>query len=118
MKAFLFSVSVIILMIAAILFNSFYVKSATKEMAAALEAVQNCDLSQSQALRERWQDVQKKLELSISATDMAEVSNRLTELCTAAEFKNAEAFERARALCLDGIARIQDLERLSFLHIL
>jgi hypothetical protein len=118
MKAFLFSTSVLTLMIIAILCNSFYVKDATKEVKATLQTMQSCDIVQSRALQERWQNMQKKLELSISAADMAEVSNRLTELCTAAEFKNEEAFERARALCLDGITRIQDLERFSFLHIL
>ena len=118
MKTFLFSVSVLILMVIAILFNSCYVKSATKAMEGALEELQTCDLAQSRSLWEHWQDTQKKLELSISAADMAEVSDHLTELCVAAQFENKEAFERARALCLDGIARIRDLECFSLLHIL
>ena len=118
MKTFLFSVSVLTLMIVALLFNSYYVKSATKEMEEALQELHSCDVAQSRILQERWQDTQKKLELSISAADMAEVSDHFTELCMAAQFDNEEAFERARALCLDSIARIRDLECFSLLHIL
>ena len=118
MKTFLFSISVFTLMVVALLFNSYYVKTATKELAEALQELQTCDIAQSQILRERWQDTQKKLELSISAADMAEVSDHLTELCVAAQFESKEAFEQARALCLDDVARIRDLEYFSLLHIL
>ena len=118
MKAFLFSVSVLTLMIVAILCNSCYVKSITHEMKQTLESMQCCALPATEALQKRWQKAEKKLELSISAADIGEISTRLSELCVAARFENKEAFEQARALCLNGIARIQDLERFSFLHIL
>ena len=118
MKVFLFSTSVLALMIVAILCNGLYVKSITREMASGLTELPSCELSASQTLQARWEKAEKTLELSVSSSDLTEVSNRLTELCVAAAFENEEAFERARALCLDGIARIHDFERFSFLHIL
>ncbi len=49
---------------------------------------------------------------------MNEVETHLAELCVAARMNDKEAFERARALSLCGIARIRDLERFSLLHML
>ena len=118
MKIFLFSIGILLLMVILIVCNSLYVKSITTEIAGDLAKLPACELAGSQALQERWAKAEKRMELSISSSDMDEVANYFAELCVAAEFENKEAFERARTLCLDGIARIHDFERFSFLHIL
>lgn len=118
MKTFLFSVSVLALITIIILCNAFYVRSVTEEMQRDLEKLSSCDQAPSQAILTHWHSKEGVLELSVSAMDMNEVSNHLTELCVAARLNDKEAFERARALCLDSIARIRELERFSFLHIL
>lgn len=118
MKTFLFSIAALALMIAVILCNSAYVKSITNEMESELKALTPCAQAPAEALLDRWYEEQTLLQLSVSTTDMTEIENHLTELCTAAQTNDKEAFERARALCLCGIARVRDLERFSLLHIL
>ncbi len=118
MKTFLFSIVTLALMIAVILCNSAYVKSVTNGMEGELKALPSCAQTPAEALLSRWREEQLLLQLSVSSMDMNEIENHLTELCTAAQTNDKEAFERARALCLCGIARIRDLERFSLLHIL
>ncbi len=118
MKTFLFSIGALALMIVIIVCNAVYIKNVTGEMQRGLEELQSCDEVPSQALLARWRNEEKLLELSISATDMSEIANHLTELCVAARLEDKETFERARALCLCGIVRIRELERFSLLHIL
>lgn len=120
MKTFLFSICALALLIAIILANAAFVGRVTDEMKSGLQALPVCAQAseQARALLAHWEHEEKRLELSVSATDMNEVSNQLTVLCVAARLNDEEAFERARALCLLGLTRIRDLERFSFLHIL
>ena len=120
MKAFLFSICVMGLLIAVILVNAAYVGRVSEEMQSALSHLPECSKAteEAQALLLRWQKEEKLLELSVSAIDMNDICNLLTELCVAARLNNEEAFEQARALCLLGLSRIHLLERFSFLHIL
>ena len=120
MKTFIFSILMLLLLITVIFFNAHYVKDVTTNMQDGLEALPTCAQAneQAQALFSYWQAQEKRLELSVPATDMNDVSNRLTELCVATQAKDKEAFEQARALCLLGLMRIQEFERFSFLHIL
>ena len=120
MKVFIFSIFALALLIALIITNSFYVRNLTENAYLTLKEIPPVTQAsdQAQALLQRWQAEEKILELSVAASEISEVTNRLTELCTAIQFKDEEAFERARALCLLGLARIHDYERFSFLHIL
>lgn len=120
MKVFLFSVAILALLLAMIIGNGFYVRSVTKEVQDDLEALPPCQNAQEevQALLAYWRGKEKLLELSVSAADMNEFDNHLAELSVAARLNDEKAFERARTLCLCGIARIHELERFSFLHIL
>ncbi len=120
MKTFLFSLCTLALLVGAILLNAAYVRSFTAQMQSELQDLPDCTQADEQArsLLSCWQEKEKVLELSISAADRKEVGDRLIELCVAARLDDEEAFERARALCLDSITRIQDLERFSLLHIL
>ena len=120
MKTFLFSLCALALLVGAILCNAAYVRNFTGRMQQDLQSLPACAQAKEEAdaLLCCWQEKEKILELSISATDRKEVGDRLIELCVAARLDDEEAFERARALCLDSITRIQDLERFSFLHIL
>ncbi len=120
MKTFLFSVCALALLIGVIFINAAYVGRVTNDMQNDLKNLPACAQASEQAekLLARWKSEEKLLALSVSATDMNELGNHLTELGAAARLNDEEAFERARALCLLGLARIQDLERVSFLHIL
>lgn len=118
MKTFLFSLTALILIVAAILCNSAYVKNVTNEMENELTLLPLCAQAPAEALAERWHEEEVLLQLSVGAADMNEVETHLAELCVAARMNDKEAFERARALSLCGIARIRDLERFSLLHIL
>jgi len=120
MKSFLFSILALLLLITLILCNSFYVKDITARTQLALESLPSCETAgeQAEALLSDWQARKKLLSLSVCAADMSEVENRLTEICVATRLNDEKAFEQARSLCLLGLARIQDLERFSFLHIL
>ena len=120
MKAFWFSISALALLIGAILLNAVYVGRVTDKLHNDLTALPPCEQASdaSQALATYWAQAEPLLTLSVSAQDMTDVSDHIAELCTAARFKDEEAFEQARALCLLAIARIRDLERFSFLHIL
>ncbi len=120
MKTFLFSLCALALLVGGILFNAAYVRNFTGKMQEGLRDLPACAQAseEASALLSWWQEKEKLLELSISATDRKEVGDRLIELCVAARLGDEETFERARALCLDSITRIQDLERFSLLHIL
>ena len=120
MKTFLFSICALTLLVGAILCNATYVRNFTEKMQQDLRSLPACTQvgEEADALLSCWQEKEKLLELSISAADRKEVGDRLIELCVAARLDDEEAFERARALCLDSITRIQDLERFSLLHIL
>ena len=120
MKAFLFSLFALGVLIAVIFCNAFYVRGVTKQAQDLLTAMPACADAgeEAQELLSHWQAEKRLLELSVCATDMSEIENRLTELCVATRTKDEKAFEQARALCLLGLARIQELERFRFLHIL
>ena len=120
MKAFLFSVCALVLLIGVILLNAAYVKRVTNELCGELQNLPECTKADAfaQALLERWETEEKRLELTVSATDMNDVENHLTALCLAVRLDDEKAFEQARALCLLGLSRIRDLERFRFLHIL
>ena len=120
MKTFLFSTCILTLLIAVILINACYVRHVTDKFCTELENLPACAQAQTsaQALLARWKKEERLLELSVSATDMNDVENQLTALCVSAHTNDTEAFEHARAICLLGLARIQDLERFRFLHIL
>ena len=120
MKAFLFSICALALLIGIILANAAFVDRVTNEMKNCLQCLPACAQAseQARALLARWEREKKLLDLSVSASDMNEVSSQLTVLCVAARLDDEEAFERARALCLLGLTHIRDLERFSFLHIL
>ena len=120
MKVFLFSLFTLTLLIVLIVANGFYVRNLTENVCRTLNDLPPIAQAapQARALLQNWQAEEKTLELSVAASEISEVTNQLTELCTAIQFKDEEAFERARALCLLGLARIHDYERFSFLHIL
>lgn len=120
MKTFLFSICALALLVGIILVNAAYVGRVTSDMQNDLKNLPVCTQAQenAQALLAHWEKEEKILQLSVSAADMNELGNHLTALCVAARLEDEEAFERARALCLLGLARIQDLERFRFLHIL
>ena len=120
MKTFLFSVCVLTLLVGVILLNAGYVRSVTSKMCDELQDLPRCNQASdlAQAIRSHWDDKKSLLELSVAATDMNDVENQLTALCVAAKSENEEAFEQARALCLLAMARIRDLDRFRFLHIL
>ena len=116
MKTFLVSMLMLGILLAAILCNAFYVRGVTEELKDELEALTTHE--QAQEILKRWESEANLLGLSVSATDINDISDQLTELCTTARLNDKEAFERARALCLLGLTRIHDFERFSFLHIL
>ena len=118
MRSFLLSAAVLVLMIALIVCNAAYVKGVTKELTESLNTLPPCALTAAEALLARWREVEHLLQLSVCATDMNEIEDHLTVLCAAARTNDEKAFEQARTLCLCGIARIRELERFSFLHIL
>lgn len=116
MKTFLVSMLMLGILLTAILCNTFYVRGVTEELKNELESLNTYE--QAQEILKRWESEADLLGLSVSATDINDVSDQLTELCTTARLKDEEAFERARALCLLGLTRIHDFERFSFLHLL
>lgn len=120
MKAFLFSIFALALLIAVIFVNAAYVGRITGEIYESVQHLPECAqaTAQAQALLTFWEKEERQLGLSVSATDINELGNHLTELCVAADQNDSEAFERARALCLLWLTRIRELERFSFLHIL
>lgn len=120
MKTFLFSVCTLALLIAVIVCNGIYIQNVTNEIEAALLALPTCEAASQEAgdLFAYFQAKEKLLSLSVPAADMREIGNYLTKLCVSAAQKDKEAFEQARALCLADVARIRELERFSFLHIL
>ena len=120
MKAFIFSICVLALLITAILINTLYVARVTSSMQEKLQVLPPCAQAREYAkdLLAFWKSKEKILELSVSATDISEVSERLTIIYAATSPLDEKAFEQARALCLDDIERIRDLERFTFLHIL
>jgi len=120
MKSFWFSVCALALLIAVIICNGIYIQNVTSEMETALLALPACEMASKEAgaLFTYFQAKEKLLSLSVPAADMREISNYLTKLCVSATLSDKEAFEQARALCLADVARIRELERFSFLHIL
>ena len=120
MKSFLFSLLILGILIAVIIGNGFYVRGVASELSAKLGQLPECEQAKesAQALWAIWQKQEKRLELSVSATDISEIGCHFTQLCVAAEQNDKKAFEQARALCLLGLSRIHDFERFSFLHIL
>ena len=120
MKTFWFSLGTMLLMVGAILANAACVRHITDEMYDALQSLPPCEQTSEEAqdALEYWNDKEHFLQLSVSSTDMTEMEKQLTELCVAAQLKDEEAFEQARALCLLELSRIRDLERFSLFHIL
>ena len=120
MKTFWVSLGAMLLLIGAILANAVCVRRITGEMFDGLQALPSCAQASEEAqdILKQWKDREHFLQLSVSSTDMTEVGNHLSELCVAAQLKDEEAFEQARALCLLGLSRIRDLERFSLFHIL
>ena len=120
MKTFIFSLCALALLIAGILCNGFYIKNTTAEMEDALRSLPACE-SASEETKELlfyFQEQERLLSLSVPAADMREIGNYLIKLCVSSVQNDQEAFEQARALCLADVARIRELERFSFLHIL
>ena len=120
MKAFLFSIGMLVLLVALLFVNTFFVIHVTDELHDTLSSLPTCALAEtsSREILTEWESKTHLLELSVSATDLNELSNHLITLCTAARQNDEKAFELARALALEGVARIRDLERFRFLHIL
>ena len=120
MKGFVFSISALVILIALILCNSAYIKHSGEELQNALNTLPACAQAadDTQELLARWKKQKKLWELSVPSTDITEIENRLTELDTAARLSDEKAFEQARALCQLAIARVCELERFSFHHIL
>lgn len=120
MKAFLFSIFALALLVSIILVNAAYVGRVTDTMQLALQDLPQCSQAKEKAdaLLTLWEKEETHLALSVSATDMNDVENHLIALHAAVRLNDEEAFERSRALCLVTVARIHDLERFRFLHIL
>jgi hypothetical protein len=118
MRSFLLSTGVLVLMIVLIVCNAVYVRGVTKEFAEKLNTLPPCTLAAAEALLARWREAEHLLQLSVCATDMNEIEDHLAVLCAASRTNDEKAFEQARTLCLCSIARIRELERFSFLHIL
>ena len=120
MKAFWFSIAMLVLLVALLFANAFFVIRITDGLHDTLSDLPACEQAEAQAkeILTRWKSNTHFLELSVSATDMNELSNHLITLYTAAHKNDEKAFELARALALESIARIRDLERFRFLHIL
>ena len=120
MRTFWISVGALTLLVIVILINAAYVGRITDEMQNSLQALPVCMQAEekAQALLDRWKKEKKVLELSVCAADIDELENQIFTLCVAARIGDEKAFEGARALCLLGLSRIQNLERFRFLHIL
>ncbi len=120
MKAFLCSAAAFLLLVGVIIGNCVWVSRVTASVEQALQELPPAAeaLPAIERLLEDWQARETLLGLSIPANELEDVTDQLILLRAGAELGDAEGFARAKALCLENVARIRCLERFSLIYIL
>ena len=120
MKTFIASLCAFFLLILLIIWNSFFVRSTTRELERSLSEMPICKEAEEavERLYSYWEKQHLRLSLSIAFADIHNMDVCVLEMKTAVQNKDALQFETARLLALDAIEDMQRLERITWDSIL
>lgn len=113
MKAFVASLVLFGIMLLLIIGNCIYVHRTTTTLEARLNDVEKSgDAQAAQALWESWCRARRWLRLSVPVDVLAEIDDRLTELCIITSKKDADELPLAVRLSMNAVKRLCDNEQI------
>ena len=119
MKSFVIALLIFGLLLTVIACNFFFINATADELEARLADLkaESAD-EQIPVLCDCWARRRTLMSFSIANGEMQNFQDRLTALCTAADFRDPAEFERARALALGAVSDLRRLERFSVENLL
>ena len=112
MRAFIISLSIILLIFTITLFNSIYVENATAELISCAKGLSINDASIEQFAR-LWDKKQFAIRLSSSHDETHKIDEALAVLAAKAKESDPSGFCEEKALLIEYLTQIQEDEKIS-----
>ncbi len=117
MRAFLVCTGILLLLIGGVIGNCFFVRhqvTAIEEMAMALPNLNPNTLTRAQEesllLEEAWEKTHRKISFTVSEEELLPIGQSVTQLGAYATVGLTEEYEACRALILQNLSRLKELE--------
>ena len=113
MKAFVFALILLTLMLAFISYNYIYVRSASDELASLALSLTKGDTDGVDRLTALWEEKHPFISISTEETKEENISDLLSALSVYSKSGNTDEFERTRALLVNAFNELSAFETFS-----
>lgn len=110
MKINIFAYAVFIILVVAILCNSFFISKVTKELAEDVDKVQIEDIESAtekfESLFNKFRNMEKYISLTVSHDDLTNIEESFSEIIGAAKAKDSDALTREKSRLKDALLHL------------